>query len=88
MTDIEICQHKVHIQLRRPSMLPQRGHAEEQEVTRAPRGWPAKEGGDLGNSKGLETMTTGFLYLSGRFQLWVNQLVARHLEAKAGKFAR
>lgn len=32
-------------------------------------------------------MTTT-LYLAARFQLWVNRLVARHLEAEAGKFAR
>jgi hypothetical protein len=34
------------------------------------------------------TMTTGILHLGARFQLWVNQLVARHLEAEAAKFAR
>jgi hypothetical protein len=35
-----------------------------------------------------KTMTTGILHFGARFQLWVNQLVARHLEAEAAKFAR
>jgi hypothetical protein len=33
-------------------------------------------------------MTSELLYLAGQFQLWVNQLVARHLEAEAAKFVR
>ena len=33
-------------------------------------------------------MTTEILSLAARFQLWVNQLVARHLEAEAARFAR
>jgi hypothetical protein len=33
-------------------------------------------------------MTTEILTLAAQFQLWVNQLVARHLEAEAGKFVR
>jgi hypothetical protein len=33
-------------------------------------------------------MTSEILYLAGQFQLWVNQLVARHLEAEATKFVR
>jgi hypothetical protein len=89
MTDIEICQREVHIQFRRPSMLPQRqGHAEEKQVTRAPRGSAGRRDGDPENSKGLTTMTTGIVYLGARFQGWVNRLVARHLEAKAARFAR
>jgi len=33
-------------------------------------------------------MTSELLYLAGQFQLWVNRLVARHLEAEAAKFVR
>jgi hypothetical protein len=33
-------------------------------------------------------MTTEILHLAAQFQVWINQLVARHLEAQAGKFAR
>ena len=51
-------------------------------------GRPAVEAADLENSKGLKTMTTGILNLGTRYQLWVNQLVARRLEAEAAKFAR
>ena len=36
----------------------------------------------------LTTMTTEILSLAAHFQLWVNQLVARHLEAEATKFVR
>ena len=36
----------------------------------------------------LMTMTTEILSLAAHFQLWVNQLVARHLEAEATKFVR
>ena len=65
----------------------QTGHDEKQQVTRAPRGSTSQEGGNPENLQGLKTMTTT-LYLAARFQLWVNRLVARHLEAEAGKFAR
>jgi hypothetical protein len=34
------------------------------------------------------TMTTEILSLAAHLQLWVNQLVARHLEAEAAKFIR
>jgi len=47
---------------------------------------PLKEA--TSKTEGLKTMTAEILYLAARFQLWVNQLVARHLEAEAGKFAR
>jgi len=33
-------------------------------------------------------MTSEILYLAAQFQRWVNQQVARHLEAEASKFAR
>jgi hypothetical protein len=33
-------------------------------------------------------MTSELLHLAGEFQRWVNQLVARHLEAEAAKFVR
>jgi hypothetical protein len=33
-------------------------------------------------------MTSEIIYLAARFQRWVNQAVARHLEAEAAKFAR
>ena len=33
-------------------------------------------------------MTTEILGLAAQFQLWVNQLVARHLEAEAARFVR
>jgi len=33
-------------------------------------------------------MTTEVLHLATQFQVWVNRLVARHLEAQAAKFAR
>jgi hypothetical protein len=33
-------------------------------------------------------MTVEILNLAAQFQLWVNQLVARHLEAEAAKFVR
>jgi hypothetical protein len=33
-------------------------------------------------------MTSEILFLAAQFQNWVNQLVARHLEAEAAKFAR
>ena len=33
-------------------------------------------------------MTTEILSLAAQFQLWVNQLVARHLEAEATRFVR
>lgn len=33
-------------------------------------------------------MTTEMISFAVQFQLWVNQLVARHLEAEAAKFVR
>ncbi len=33
-------------------------------------------------------MTTEILHLAAQFQVWINRVVARHLEAKAGKLAR
>ncbi len=33
-------------------------------------------------------MTVEILNLAAQFQLWVNRLVARHLEAEAAKFVR
>ncbi len=33
-------------------------------------------------------MTTEIITLAAQFQLWVNQLVARRLEAEAAKFVR
>jgi hypothetical protein len=33
-------------------------------------------------------MTTEILSFAAQFQLWVNQLVARHLEAEAARFVR
>ena len=33
-------------------------------------------------------MTTEIFYLTAQFQRWLNQQVARHLEAQASKFAR
>jgi hypothetical protein len=39
-------------------------------------------------TQGFATMATEILHLAAQFQVWVNQLVARHLEAQAAKFAR
>jgi hypothetical protein len=33
-------------------------------------------------------MTSEIFYLTARIQRWLNQQVARHLEAQAAKFAR
>ena len=50
-------------------------------------GRPANEAANLENSR-ITTMTTEIFGLAAQFQLWVNQLVARHLEAEATKFVR
>jgi hypothetical protein len=39
-------------------------------------------------TEGPTIMTSEILYLAAQFQRWVNQQVARHLEAEAAKFAR
>jgi hypothetical protein len=89
MTDIDICQREVHIPPdARACCRNDKGHAEEKQVTRAPRGSAGRRDGDPENSKGLTIMTTGIVYLGARFQGWVNRLVARHLEAEAARFAR
>jgi hypothetical protein len=46
---------------------------------------PPKEA--TSKTQGLTTMTDIF-GLAAQFQLWVNQLVARRLEAEASKYAR
>jgi hypothetical protein len=47
---------------------------------------PPKEA--TSKTEGPTTMTTEILGLAAQFQLWVNQLVARHLEAEATRFVR
>jgi hypothetical protein len=69
-------------------MLPKEGHAQEQQATRAPRGLTGRYRRQPRKTLGFTTMTSELLYLAGQFQLWVNQLVARHLEAEAAKFVR
>jgi hypothetical protein len=49
-------------------------------------GRPAIDG-SLENSR-VYNMTSEILHLATQFQHWVNQLVARRLEAEAAKFAR
>jgi len=62
--------------------------AKNKKVTRAPRGIDRPYGRQPPKTEGLATMTSEIIYLTARFQRWVNQLVARHLEAEATKFAR
>jgi hypothetical protein len=69
-------------------MLPEEGHAQKQQVIRAPRGLTGRNGRQLRKTLGFATMTSEILHLAGQFQLWVNRLVARHLEAEAAKFVR
>jgi hypothetical protein len=37
---------------------------------------------------GFKTMTSEIISLAAQFQLWINQLVARHLAAEAAKIVR
>jgi len=66
----------------------QKGHAKNNKRPGRRAGLPAFHGGKPRKLKGLSTMTTEILSLAAQFQLWVNQLVARHLEAEATRFVR
>jgi hypothetical protein len=88
MTDIEICQRKMLYPLPTPEHAARRGACprttSDQGATRVDRPVQAA----TPKTQGLTTMTSELLYFAGQFQRWVNQLVARHLEAEAAKFVR
>jgi hypothetical protein len=88
MTDIEICQRKMLYPLPTPEHAARRGACprttSDQGAARVDRPVQAA----TPKTQGLTTMTSELLYFAGQFQLWVNQLVARHLEAEAAKFVR
>ena len=72
---------------RRPSMMPERGMPKTTSDEGATRVGRPLEAANPENSR-ITTMTTEIISLAAQFQLWVNQLVARHLEAEATKFVR
>jgi hypothetical protein len=88
MTDIEICQCDMLYPPSTPEHAARRGacprKTSDQGAARVDRPVQAA----TPKTQGLTTMTSELLYLAGQFQLWVNQLVARHLEAEAAKFVR
>jgi hypothetical protein len=44
--------------------------------------------GELLRTRRTKAMTTEIFYLTAQLQRWLNQQVARHLEAQAAKFSR
>ncbi|MBI5323531.1 hypothetical protein [Bradyrhizobium sp.] len=88
MTDIEICQHKMLYAFPTPEHAAENGACprptSDQGAARVDR--PTRPA--TSKTQGLITMTTEILGLAVQFQLWVNRLVARRLEAQATKFIR
>jgi hypothetical protein len=84
MTDIEICQCDMLYPLPTPEHAARRGACPK---TTSDQG-AARVDRPVQKTPGFTTMTSELLYFAGQFQLWVNQLVARHLEAEAAKFVR
>jgi len=74
MTDIEICQRKMLY----PILNARAG---------ASAGLAGRSNGEL-NLQRTKTMTIEIFYLAAQIQRWLNQRVARHLEAQAAKFTR
>jgi len=74
MTDIEICQRKMLY----PIPNARAG---------ASAGLVGRSNGEL-NLQRTKTMTIEIFYLAAQIQRWLNQRVARHLEAQAAKFTR
>ena len=74
MTDTEICQYKMLY----PILTPRAG---------ASAGLAGRSNGELKLQR-TKTMTIEIFYLAAQIERWLNQRVARHLEAQAAKLTR
>ena len=95
MTDTEICQCEMLYQI--PTLEHDPGNvgyrffredpAQKQKRAGASAGLAGRSNGEL-NLQRTKTMTIEIVYLAAQLQRWLNQRVARHLEAQAAKFNR
>jgi hypothetical protein len=68
-------------------VFPKRSCSKTKKRAGASAGLAGRSNGEL-NLQRTKTMTIEIVYLAAQLQRWLNQRVARHLEAQAAKFNR